>query len=238
MVQPYEYLHNKNLKMESATCYNKLSKVPLRCFHLFLVIAIFSSNTFNWIFSSINYNYNAVTIKNDDDEPRIAWLMSFPNSGTSYTKYLVDMVSGYNTASNYDDDSSPGAKTPIIWEELSNGPFYSTSSKQNWTITPNPTGFVLTKTHCGSFCFWCKSTEYISTAAQFSRNCGRTSHVPQGDNDTSVAIWGYYNTSLVKRAVHLIRDPFSNIVARFHLYNNDEHFTSGGCLNGEYCDSL
>ena len=225
---------------------NKLSKA---CFHLFLVIAIFSSSTVRWIWIlssiiSINYStYNAVTLNNVDDEARIAWLMSFPNSGTSYTKHLVDVVSGYNTASNYDDDSSPGAKTPI-WDELSNGPFYSASSNQNWTITPNPTGFVLTKTHCGSYCLWCKSNEYISTAAQFNRNCGRTSHVPQGDNKSQI---GYYNTTLAKRAVHIIRDPLSNIVARFHHHikslaqQNVTHFTSGpgDCRNGEYqCDNI
>ena len=151
------------------------------------------------------------TNKEDDSAPRIAWLMSFPNSGTTYTKHLVDMVSGYNTASNYDDGLSHGGTKTPIWDKLSNGPFYSASSNQNWTKTP--TGFVLTKTHCGSYCLWCRSTEYISTAAQFSRSCGRTSHVPQGDNKPKI---GHYNITLAKRAVHIIRDPFSNIVARFH----------------------
>ena len=40
---------------------------------------------------------------NDDDDgrPKVAWLMSFPNISTTYTNYLVQAVSGYNSASNY-----------------------------------------------------------------------------------------------------------------------------------------
>jgi len=144
------------------------------------------------------------TNKEDDSAPRIAWLMSFPNSGTSYTKHLVDVVSGYNTASNYIETVM--RSNDFIWEGLSDGPFYSASpstyNDKNWTISP--TGFVLTKTHCGSYCLWCKSEHYISSAAQFSRSCGRTDR-------------GYYSKTLAKRAIHVIRDPFSNIVARFHL---------------------
>jgi len=141
--------------------------------------------------------------------------MSFPNSGTTYTKHLVHTVSGYNTASNYGNyDEGTGTNTPI-WEELSNGPFYSAEiGDKNWTIPS--TGFILTKTHCSSYCFWaCKSNQY-STAAQFSRRCGHTSYIPRDNNATSILVRSYYSTSLVKRAVHLIRDPFSNIVARFH----------------------
>ena len=154
----------------------------------------------------------------DDGRPKVAWLMSFPNSGTTYTNYLVQAVSGYNSASNYGNDEGTGTNTPIWKEELPNGPFYSKiGDDKNLTIPP--TGFVLTKTHCGSYCFWeCdKSIEYISTPTRFSQNCGRTSYVPKDDTSIKQILQrGQYSASLPKRAVHLIRDPFSNVVSRFH----------------------
>ena len=72
----------------------------------------------------------------------IAWLMSFPNSGTSYTSYLVRTVTGQLTASNY---RSEQAGADAVFEDRPAGPF--------WTGVGNfdsPTsGYLLTKTHCG-----------------------------------------------------------------------------------------
>jgi len=198
------------------------AKVPVRCITIFLIIATILSCTFNnlgnlqgqfSIFGDSNSNkhksvFQPTDNNNDDSIPRIAWLMSFPNSGTTYTQNLVQTVSGYNAASNYGEGVEKR-----IWEEISNGPFYSTSfpnnDDENWAVSP--TGFVLTKTHCSSYCLWCTSNNYITTAAKFSKSCGRTSH--------HVHDFGYYDTALVKKAVILIRDPFSNIVARFHKHN-------------------
>ena len=152
-----------------------------------------------------------------DDEPRIAWLMTFPNSGTTYTKLLVYVVSGYNTASNYGNEEEWGTNTPIWEDELPHGPFYSGHAGDNWTIPRSP-AYVLTKTHCGAYCMWCKSSQYIITDTQFGEHCGYTSYSPSS-NDTSselIILRQQYDVSLTKRAVHLIRDPFSNIVARFH----------------------
>ena len=98
----------------------ELAKVPLQCtITIFLVIAIIASCTFNNLdniqgrLSNMSGGHKSVLLWNqsqqytdnnvdDDGTPRrIAWLMSFPNSGTTYTKHLVHTVSGYNTASNY-----------------------------------------------------------------------------------------------------------------------------------------
>lgn len=155
-----------------------------------------------------------------DDEPRIAWLMTFPNSGTTYTKLLVYVVSGYNTASNYGNgDEGWGTNTPIWEDELPHGPFYSGHAGNNWTIPRSPASYVLTKTHCGAFCMWCESSQYIITATQFGERCGRTSYSPlTNDTSSELILHQQYDVSLTKRAVHLIRDPFSNIVARFHFH--------------------
>ena len=179
------------------------------------------TTTGNIVLQKQYYNMHVNEKDNNDDDdgrPKVAWLMSFPNSGTTYTNYLVQAVSGYNSASNYGNDEGTGTNTPIWREELPNGPFYSQiGDDKNLTIPP--TGFVLTKTHCGSYCLWeCdKSIEYISTPARFSQNCGRTSYVPKDDTSIKQILQrGQYSASLPKRAVHLIRDPFSNVVSRFH----------------------
>ena len=178
------------------------------------------TTTGNIVLQKQSYNMHVNEKDNNDDDdgrPKVAWLMSFPNSGTTYTNYLVQAVSGYNSASNYGNEGT-GTNTPIWREELPNGPFHSKiGGDKNLTIPP--TGFVLTKTHCGSYCFWeCdKSIEYISTPARFSQNCGRTSYVPKDDTSIKQILQrGQYSASLPKRAVHLIRDPFSNVVSRFH----------------------
>ena len=151
-----------------------------------------------------------------DDEPRIAWLMSYPNSGTTYTKLLVYVVSGYNTAANYGNEEEWGTNTPIWEDELPHGPFYSGHAGDNWTIPRSP-AYVLTKTHCGAYCMWCESSQYIITATQFGERCGRTTFSPlTNDTSSELILHQQYDVSLTKRAVHLIRDPFSNIVARFH----------------------
>jgi hypothetical protein len=48
---------------------------------------------------------NAFTSNDNNEDQRIAWLMSFPNSGTSYTSYLIRTVTLTNTASNYGHES-------------------------------------------------------------------------------------------------------------------------------------
>ena len=72
----------------------------------------------------------------------IAWLMSFPNSGTSYTSAIVRATTGQRTASNYRQESA------IVDEVLPNGPFYSYCPE----CDENQRGYLLTKTHCGGTC--------------------------------------------------------------------------------------
>ena len=52
---------------------------------------------------------NPYFILEPDDEftPKIAWLMSFPNSGTSYTMTLVGRASNRSFATNYASEVTP-----------------------------------------------------------------------------------------------------------------------------------
>lgn len=89
-----------------------------------------------------------VVTSNDPARPRLAWLMSFPNSGTTFTSDMVRLTTNTTTATNY------GLETSKDHED--NVPvFESNTAAPPWWMYPNqrkPThnsSYVLTKTHCG-----------------------------------------------------------------------------------------
>ena len=67
-------------------------------------------------------------------------------------------------------------------------------------------GFILTKTHCTRCTGEQKSI--VKTTDDFVRGC-QSMKLETGCHQ--------YNTDIVKRAVHLFRNPFDNVVGRFHL---------------------
>jgi Sulfotransferase domain len=76
-------------------------------------------------------------------------------------------------------------------------------------LCPHPDVTVLTKTHCGGYCGDCLP---IENADSFLSHCA-TGNELRG-------IYFEYDLTQVKvdRAVHLIRDPIDNIVARYHYH--------------------
>jgi len=103
-------------------------------------------------------NHNNITSSKDNDNnndfswedtsrprPKVVWLMSYPNSGTSYTMMMVARASNQATASNYGKEVTvpPTPNRPIYpgqWE----GPFYRPNPQH-----PLPKDYILVKTHCG-----------------------------------------------------------------------------------------
>ena len=70
-------------------------------------------------------------------------------------------------------------------------------------------GYVLTKSHCAGYCVHCAPRRYVvPTVEAFIRGCVRAER-PEGET--------HYEPSVPARVVHLVRDPFDNIVARMHL---------------------
>ena len=69
---------------------------------------------------------------------------------------------------------------------------------------------ILTKTHCTGYCTDCPAFAFVHTVESFQRGCGQTFVDSPLEND-------FYNASIVAKAVHLIRNPFENLVARKHL---------------------
>lgn len=76
---------------------------------------------------------------------------------------------------------------------------------------PVPDSYILTKTHCGGRCTECSPNTYTETVHSFERQCRSGSKLVDGQK-----VQFTYNDD-IERAVHLIRSPFDNLVARLHL---------------------
>lgn len=146
--------------------------------------------------------------------PQIVWLASFPNSGTSYTMTLVERASNLSTATNYGlEVTAPGDTSLPLHQNHSEGPYWEGLSGKLGTIRQLPDTFVLTKTHCGSRCVHCGPDQYIEDTLNFVAACVKTSALSRSGRRLEF----HYQPQRVARVVHLIRNPFHNIVARFHL---------------------
>lgn len=152
-------------------------------------------------------------------KPEVAWLMSYPNSGTSYTLRVVKDASRFATASNYGHnvDEVTGTSIPL-YDSVEQGPFLHHGS-----VPPEET-FILTKTHCGGRCTNCPLSKSLETVDSFSALCMSGTVITNHTTVTRGVRLKY--DQHVKRAIHLIRDPFDNVVARFHLENKG-HPTEG-----------
>lgn len=153
-----------------------------------------------------------IELHNTDDKPppafpNIVWLMSFPNSGTSYTLRIVRQITNQTTATNYGGEHLVNDTSVLVNPNWTQGPFRANVSQAL------PEYFILTKTHCGSRCVRCAPDGYLETQRTFQRECltGRR-HYNESSN-----VEGMYSFNMVHKAVHLIRNPLDNIVARFHL---------------------
>ena len=130
------------------------------------------------------------------------------NSGTSYTNLLVKRVTGQHIATNYGGESEGNAVFPTSPD----GPFWVESSDMSRYQKPH-SGYLITKTHCGSRCNRCLPEKYILSGPQFLNKCFETTPVQKKTNQSKT----YYERDRVHRAIHIIRDPFDNAVARYHL---------------------
>jgi hypothetical protein len=142
--------------------------------------------------------------------PGVVHLMSFPNSGTTYTLTAIQKTTRQCTASHqYHPKSAPGMVLP---NSSNIGPYYECEI-DSWL----PDNYVLSKSHCKSFCTLCFTYDVAQKLSQekFQEHCHESKKVS-------------YDLTTVKKNVHLVRNPFDNVVARFH--NNfkqsyEERFT-------------
>ena len=101
--------------------------------------------------ASAELDFYSTSIQPAKPEPeglKLAWLMSFPNSGTSFTSLLIRELSKTDSGSNYayeTDAGRAGFKYPI-YEDMPEGPFWVNKAEPGleyeYTL---PTEYVLTK---------------------------------------------------------------------------------------------
>ncbi|KAL3792869.1 hypothetical protein HJC23_004794 [Cyclotella cryptica] len=129
------------------------------------------------------------------------------------------VVTGLNTASNYGDSNLGEHGTgELVFQKSNGGPFWTDPKIHKLKPT---NGYILTKTHCGSRCDKCGPENYVENHHLFLKECLETTYISNyTENGDSIKSVGSYDKKLVARAVHLIRDPFDNIVSRFHLRHN------------------
>ena len=150
-----------------------------------------------------------------DLTPQIVWLASYPNSGTSYTMTMVERATNLSTASNYGVEVTVSSEDSLpIYPHHPQGPYWEGLSGQLGTIRPLPDQYVLVKTHCGGRCIKCSADEYVIDVHQFRHDCQRTT-ARQASPRTVVE--HRLPANAVRGVVHLIRNPWHNAVARFHL---------------------
>lgn len=157
---------------------------------------------------------------------QFAWLMSFPNSGTSYTMKSTLLISKRTTATNYGYINPGDDGLSIVFEErvnstkvrYSQGPFRKTMADD----LPPAHSYILTKTHCGGRCTECSPENYVETLENFKRTCVQGRRKVRNDDPSSSSntkeVNVEYDPDIIQRAIHLIRDPFDNVISRFHLH--------------------
>jgi hypothetical protein len=170
--------------------------------------------------TAIKLNVNAEvpdTLPITGSWPKVAWLMSFPNSGTSFTSQMVRHLSHISTATNYGEEFMDDEGNPIpIHVNSTVGPFWVDLQDARFAVE-RPTVFAFTKTHCGGRCEACGPSKYVENPHSFLTQC-LSGKWPRLEKDgTIVKEVIQYDVELVQRAVHLIRSPFDNVVSRFHL---------------------
>lgn len=144
--------------------------------------------------------------------PNITWLLSFPNSGTGFTLNNMRTISQLATATNYVHEIPKNALLgQIVIPRADN----STANTLNgpWKRDldlPLPSTRVLCKNHCIGYGDDISLYDSIFSLKSFLAGCQRSEVLP-------LQFTYYKMEGLVDSVVHLIRDPFDNIVSRMNL---------------------
>jgi len=149
---------------------------------------------------------NVITLEKTPSSPKLVWLMSFPNSGTSYTLREMERLSNSSMATNY---GSTTIRTELVFPDLPHGPRCRGLSDQHWP-RPLPEEYVLVKTHCTGYATNEGAAALKRNRNEFVQGCATTRP------NTEDSVKGVYDTSLVHKAVHVIRNPFHNLISRFN----------------------
>jgi hypothetical protein len=85
-------------------------------------------------------------VKKEPKGMKLVWLMSFPNSGTSFTSRVIRDLTKTDSASNYADETptgQAGVRLPVF-DSMPDGPFWINKPEQGLSYS-EPREYVITK---------------------------------------------------------------------------------------------
>lgn len=178
-----------------------------------LIVALFNFATLNeaGILNRLSQLSQAISFSSPAARPGLALLMTFPNSGTSYTITMIQKVTQLATASNYVGEVSKYDSHPnvTVYGDHPEGPFWRGRGSSG-TLPPLPKTTVLVKTHCTGYDLNNGIFAYRLSSERFAGGCRYTSTTSNSSQH------GRYPAELVDRLVHIVRNPFDNMISRFH----------------------
>ena len=148
--------------------------------------------------------------------------LSLTRSSLSFSYIISTELTNTTTATNYglEGDIKDKESTPAF-EGGFNGPFLELIPDRSTNIPK----LILTKTHCGGIAASRNPTTYIETPRSFLKACLKGKRGVLSTESKSLATHStWYSQELVKKVVHIFRNPMDNVVARFHLER--KRFTS------------
>ncbi len=152
------------------------------------------------------------------EPPEVTLLISFPNSGTSFTMQASMLLTSMTAGTNYWNEVEHKSNTSIMFPDIENktghGPYFLREQEMGM-----PKHYVLTKAHCTGYSNDDPIEAYLVNETEFAQSCQSTHHVPEGGTD--VEIYPYDTRIMPKTAVRLVRDPFDNIVSNFHHWTHN-----------------
>uniref|UniRef100_A0A7S3QBV0 Sulfotransferase domain-containing protein n=1 Tax=Chaetoceros debilis TaxID=122233 RepID=A0A7S3QBV0_9STRA len=165
-----------------------------------------SGSSSEHMYSSRDLNTNT-----SSDDISICWLMSYPNSGTSFTMGLAQIDSNRTAATNYPLEAHGSLDSVRSLYPTHNQK--GQSPRPPFILHPHmnrPSKYILTKTHCAGPCIGCKPKRYRTNAAFFAKKCQDSRHSNHDHYEPQ-------SMNAVKKVVHLVRDPMDNAVSNYHL---------------------
>lgn len=139
-----------------------------------------------------------------------AWLMSFPNSGTSYTLHTVRELTNTTTSTYYglEGDIKDEPSVPVFGGEIGvTGPYLELIRGR----TTNLPKWILTKTHCGGYSYSLNPDAYIVTPRKFLQNCLFGFKGVRSDKGNMTREIVQSSSDLVKKVVHIVSNKLRSI---------------------------
>ena len=198
--------------------------------------------------STNNNNSNNNHAVTNNQNPTFTFLLTYPMSGTTYTMELIHKATSIAIATNddkfnpyRDPNNNDNNIRPICMDypsltttstntndnndnnELHVGYPIWTHSFENGSLPSNSN--ILTLSHCSGYCMTpCSPMEYVHTISSFEESCrqiiinNNNQQQHQQQQGQQIVSYMYIPQDKIKGVIHLIRDPLSNIVSRFHEY--------------------